>query len=302
MTLKAVNLKKRYARKEVIKGIDFELTGNKCIALLGANGAGKTTILQMLAGLTHPSEGEISVNDQKSIKERRRAIGYLPQYPAFYDWMTGQEFLIYTTRLTGVSKKKAYNRVQSLLETVGLSNASDIRISHYSGGMKQRLGIAQAITHQPKILLLDEPVSALDPIGRREVLTLFQQLKAHTTVLFSTHILHDAEEVSDEIIFVDQGNIVESGSLHSLREKYKKNKIIITFEEECETIAYDLKSKFSDLHIDWEGTRMTIFSEDCHLTQQLFMKEALLQNWRLQKIEMSNTSLEEMFIKVAKTV
>ncbi|KAB2333524.1 ABC transporter ATP-binding protein [Bacillus mesophilum] len=299
ITLRAENLKKKYLKKEVIKGIHFDLPANTCIALLGANGAGKTTILQMLAGIIHPTEGQIIVNGSASIKKRRTAIGYLPQNPAFFDWMTGLEYLIYSTRLTGATKKAAYDRALSLLEIVGLGDAGNNRIAQYSGGMRQRLGIAQAITHQPDILLLDEPVSALDPVGRREVLTLFQQLKKHTTVFYSTHILHDAEEVSDEIIFLDRGQIVEGGSLQSLKKKYKKNKLSIVFEEDMQVVMAQLQSAFPFFKMESEGQMIHIFSEDCYAAQQLLMKEVLARNWRTLKLEISSTSLEEMFLKVA---
>src|SRR5699024_5370688 len=144
---------------------------------------------------------------------------YLPQYPVFYSWMTGLEFLMYSGELAHLSKSEATKRAHALLEKVGIAEAKNRRIGKYSGGMKQRLGIAQAIIHQPKLLMLDEPVSSLDPIGRREILTLMNELKNDMTILFSTHILGDADKISDDILLLHHGQIVESGSMEELRRK-----------------------------------------------------------------------------------
>src|SRR5699024_6824411 len=159
------------------------------VALLGPNGAGKTTTLRMLSGLLKPTTGTIHIANAKKGEDVRHDIGYLPQYPVFHPWMTGKEFLTYVGQLAYLTKKEAAEKADQLLQKVAIYEARNKRIGKYSGGMKQRLGIAQAMIHDPKVLLLDEPVSSLDPIGRREVLTLMEELKQQTTLLFSTHIL-----------------------------------------------------------------------------------------------------------------
>src|SRR5690625_6994561 len=131
-----------------------------------------------------------------------------------HGWMNGKEYLIYCAKLTYIKKNKAIKKAENLLQKVGIADAKNKRISTYSGGMKQRLGIAQAIIHEPKLLMLDEPVSALDPIGRREVLTLMEELKQDMTILFSTHILSDADEISDELLLLHEGKIVERSEEH----------------------------------------------------------------------------------------
>ena len=233
MTLLTVNnLAKTYDGKTAVNNISFEFEYEKCIALIGPNGAGKTTILRTLAGLLKPSEGTIRISDVASNDDVRKYIGYLPQYPVFHPWMTGMEFLVYSGQLAFLSKKEAKNRAEVLLEKVGIADARNMRIGKYSGGMKQRLGIAQAIIHKPKLLILDEPVSSLDPIGRREVLTLMEELKKEMSILFSTHILTDADEVSDALLLLHQGNIVESGSMAMLRQKYQTSTIALEFESD----------------------------------------------------------------------
>src|SRR5699024_3132649 len=160
--------------------------------------------------------------------------------PKFYDWMTGEEFLHYCSKLYGLSNNVTENRANLLFEQVDLSDAKHKKIGTYSGGMKQRLGIAQALIHEPEILFLDEPVSSLDPIGRRDVLTLMEQLKQKMTILFSTHILNDADELSDSVIVLKSGKVVEEGTMEKLQEKYATSKIIMQFSEVNPDIINDL--------------------------------------------------------------
>lgn len=177
MELLAVRaLSKQFAKVSAVKEISFSITAGHCVSLLGPNGAGKTTTLQMLTGLLKPTSGTIAftINTQG---DWRQQIGYLPQYPTFYNWMTGQEFLDYVGKLAHMSTKILKVRSAEMLQLVGLTDAGNRKIGGYSGGMKQRLGIAQALIHSPQLLLLDEPVSALDPLGRREVLDLLNRIK-----------------------------------------------------------------------------------------------------------------------------
>jgi len=189
MTLLTVSdVSKIYDKKPAIKNISFSFESGKCVALIGPNGAGKTTILRILAGLLKPTSGSILFKGLKTNEDIRKVIGYLPQYPHFPGWMTGKEFLVFSGELAYLSKDDATQRAETLMEKMGISDAKNKSIKTYSGGMKQRLGIAQAIIHKPRLLMLDEPVSSLDPIGRREVLTLMEELKENMTILFSTHI------------------------------------------------------------------------------------------------------------------
>ncbi|MFJ7725709.1 ATP-binding cassette domain-containing protein [Neobacillus sp. NPDC097160] len=292
------DLKKNFQRTEVIKGLDFTLEKGRCIALLGPNGAGKTTTLRMLSGLMNPTSGSIIFTDAKKGEDIRELIGYLPQFPVFYEWMSGLEFLSYVGRLAGLSGKKAKERSLELLHLVGILEAKNRKVGKYSGGMKQRLGIAQALIHRPQLIMLDEPVSALDPIGRREVLDLLEGLKKETTILFSTHILSDAEEVCDEILFLHKGDIVESGTMTELRERHQQAKIDLYFSGKADAYIPFFSSHELTNSLMKDGNRVSIYVEDIALARQSFLKWISEQNLPLEKFEISSMTLEDVFMKV----
>jgi ABC-2 type transport system ATP-binding protein len=291
-------LKKSFQDNEVIKGLDFKLEKGKCISLLGPNGAGKTTTLRMLSGLMKPTEGSISFSEAKKDGDIRHLIGYLPQFPVFYDWMSGFEFLQYVAKLAGLTSKEAKERSLELLELVGISDAKNRRVEKYSGGMKQRLGIAQAIIHRPQLVMLDEPVSALDPFGRREVLELLEGLKKETTILFSTHILNDAEEVCDEVLFLHNGEIVESGTMDELRERHQQAKIELIFSRKTEEMESTFRNHRLTKSILIEGNRISVFVTNLESARKEFLKLISEKDWQLDKFEMSSMTLEDVFMKV----
>lgn len=299
--VRAENLQKSFNDHLVIKGVTFALEERKCTALLGPNGAGKTTIMRMLSGLLKPSSGKIVFRDAPKVGDIRKLIGYLPQHPVFYEWMTGREFLEYAGKLAGLTKHEAGERTEELLELTGLREAAKKRISKYSGGMRQRLGIAQALIHRPPLLLLDEPVSALDPIGRREILELLKELKKKSSVLFSTHILNDAEEVSDEILFLHEGKIVEAGTMEMLRQKYRQAKIDIVLADRMDFFVSAVAGKECIESQFVNGNEATFFVTDVEEAKQVFLQEIVSHRLPLVKFEISKTSLEDVFMKVVRS-
>lgn len=304
MALVQVNhLVKSYKDKKAVKGISFAVEEGRCVALLGPNGAGKTTTLNMLSGLLAPTSGDIRFEGVKPGDDLRAHIGYLPQYTSFHGWMSGMEFLMYVGRLAKFSKAEAASRADELLTLVGLEEAKRRRISGYSGGMKQRLGLAQAMIHRPRLLMLDEPVSALDPIGRREVLELLQQLKQRTTVLFSTHVLHDAEEVSDDVLIIRSGEIVVSGALADVRREHQQPVIELELEqvEGMERHIRLWESWGAEVQVVGHTAKLiTPGPQELDRVRSLLIRQAADEQFPVTRLAVARTTLEDLFMKAVR--
>ncbi len=209
-------LTKRYGDVLALDRLDLDVPTGTVFGLLGPNGAGKTTTIRLLTGLARPTAGRARVagveigGDDLAARQR---IGYLDQDPRFYGWMRGRELLELVGRLHGLAGAELRQRVDETLELVGLAEAGRRRIGGYSGGMRQRLGLGQAIVHRPPLLILDEPVSSLDPEGRRDLLALIAGLRGASTVVFSTHVLSDVERICDRIAILDHGRLATEGPL-----------------------------------------------------------------------------------------
>ena len=205
-------LTKHYPGVTALDNLSLEVPAGSIYGFLGPNGAGKTTALKILAGLTRPTRGAASVAGipVEAGPGYRQAVGYLAQEPRFYGWMTGRETLAYIGSLYPAIARPDAARIREVLELVGIAEVADRPTRTYSGGMRQRLGIAQALVARPAVLLLDEPVSALDPIGRREILELMGRIRGEVTVFYSTHILDDVERVSDHVAILDRGRLVRA--------------------------------------------------------------------------------------------
>lgn len=298
--LTVTGLLKAYKDMTAVRGVDFSLSEGKCIALIGPNGAGKTTILRILAGLLKQTDGDVTFSGKEANADIREFIGYLPQYPVFPSWMTAREFLLFSGEIASLPKEEAARRAEDLAEQVGITDALDKRISDFSGGMKQRLGIAQAIIHSPELLLLDEPVSSLDPIGRRDVLTLLERLKKEMTILFSTHILNDAEEVCDELLLLHQGEIMEAGPMEALRQKYQTSVIELEFQENPEQYLKKLKSLPGIMDCKLERQIIKIPAADIAEARKSIFQTATEENWPIIGFNLNRASLEDLFMKAVK--
>jgi ABC-2 type transport system ATP-binding protein len=217
--VEALGITKRYGPILALDRLDLTIPRGSIFGLLGPNGAGKTTTIRILAGLARPTAGSATVAGLKvdlDQPELRRRLGYLDQDPRFYGWMKGRELLELVGRLHGFDGPELRSRVAGMLEQTGLTAASERRVGGYSGGMRQRLGIAQALLHGPELLFLDEPVSSLDPEGRRDLLELIVGLRGRATVVFSTHVLSDVERICDRVAILDRGRRVTEGPLEDL--------------------------------------------------------------------------------------
>ncbi|NJD62984.1 MAG: ABC transporter ATP-binding protein [Deltaproteobacteria bacterium] len=203
----------------VLSDLSCEVHENEIVGFLGPNGAGKTTTIKILNRLAFPDAGEVSLfgEDLRDSADFRRRIGFMPEQPYFYEYLTGGEFLRLCGQLCGMSREETRSRSMDLLSRVGLSGTRDTAIRKYSKGMMQRLGLAQALLHDPEFVILDEPMSGLDPMGRMEVRTLIRELKAGgKTVFFSTHIISDVEALCDRVIMLHRGRKVAEGRVEEL--------------------------------------------------------------------------------------
>ena len=288
------HLSKKFKEQTAVNPISFSIGKGRCIALLGPNGAGKTTTLQMLAGLLTPTSGSIEFpgNGQK---DNRARIGFLPQHPSFFNWMTATEFLQFVGELSHVPKKQLGVRIEETLAFVRLEDVKNKRIGGFSGGMKQRLGLAQALLHEPELLILDEPVSALDPGGRRDVLQLIGELKSKMTILFSTHILHDAEQVCEEILMLKDGNLKWSGTLDVLKKEFDSLTIKLQTKEPLKGALeqLDFIEEIEYLNAHTVKIRMENLAHSNELVEALMRKQRTLIHYELMQ-----DSLEDAYMKV----
>lgn len=234
--LEICHVSKAFGSRQIVKDISLNIPEHCIYGFIGQNGAGKTTTMKMILGLLKVDEGEIRVCGKKVTfgqNETNQYIGYLPDVPEFYDFMTPMEYLMFCGKITGMKKEDAKVRASELLKLVGLEYANK-RIKGFSRGMKQRLGVAQALFHKPKLLICDEPTSALDPLGRKELLDILVKAREETTVLFSTHILSDVERICDKIAFLHKGEIVLQGELEEIRSRYRERDIEVEFQNEVD--------------------------------------------------------------------
>lgn len=218
--IQITGLCKAYGGIKVLDGINLQVPKNSIYGFLGPNGAGKSTTIKLILGLMRPTSGTVTVfgdDVQVQTGSIRRRIGYLAQEPRYYDYMTARQILRYTAKFFYQGPQDLIEeRVEEMLEMVGLADKADRAIKGFSGGERQRLGIAQAQVNYPDLLILDEPAAALDPGGRRDVLMVMEKLRKHTTIFYSTHILEDVQRVSDKVAILDKGRLVAEAPIDTL--------------------------------------------------------------------------------------
>ena len=233
--IKFKGVKKRFGKKEVLDSIDLDIPENKITCIVGASGEGKTTILKLLIGFYKPTKGEVTYLRKNVFKEFRRIerdFGFASGDGSFYKKLTVRENLSYFGRLHHLKKKEIEKRIKGLVDFVGLSDALDTLAENLSIGMKKRLEIACSIIHAPKILIMDEPTSNLDPLLRKNILDLVKGIRDRgTTIIMTTQILNEVEEICDELAILVDKNIVEEGKVSKIKDKYGKENLNDLFEE-----------------------------------------------------------------------
>ena len=300
--LKIENLHKSFGKNTIINGLSMSIPENTIFGFLGKNGAGKTTTMKMILGFLKKDEGSIKVfGEEVSFGQSKtnKFIGYLPDVPEFYGYMTAKEYLNLCGAITGLSKNEIKNKSEELLELVGLRDVNK-KISGYSRGMKQRLGIAQALLNSPKLLICDEPTSALDPLGRKEILDIILKIKDITTVIFSTHILSDVEAICDHVVVLDKGKNVLEGSIDQLKNIKRKNTIKIRFKSDKELKAFKSLDKFSNLLTNEKGDTLYLIDEENQLKDIDILYELYKLNIFPVEIKIEEPTLENIFLEVTK--
>ena len=303
--IKTENLTKRFGEIVAVDKLDLAIDERAVFGFLGPNGAGKTTTVKMLTGLSAPTEGKAYICGQEVTQgsvEVRKNFGFLPDVPAFYDWMTGEEYLHFAGELYGMTYPAITKRSAELLDLVEIKKSAKRKVGGYSRGMKQRLGIAQAMLNHPKVLFLDEPTSALDPIGRRDVLDLIGKLKEEATVFMSTHILSDVERVCDCVAIIDKGRLLVTSTVEELRHKYSRSTFDIEFAEDGKAFVDSIQSKpwfvKSEKAIVNGAPTLKITARDVGAAQKELPHLIAASNLTLLRYELAQPSLEDIFVEV----
>ena len=291
--LRVEGLYKSFGEKQVLKGLEFSVPEHSVFGFVGRNGAGKSTTMKIALGILKADQGEVYVMGDKvryGHASTNRCVGYLPDVPEFYDFMTAREYLSFCGDLSGMDKKEAKERSEQLRELVGLAKEKK-RVKGFSRGMKQRLGLAQALLHSPKLLICDEPTSALDPLGRRELLEILEKAKDETTVLFSTHILSDVESICDRVAVLEKGRVVLSGTIDEIKNAHGRGNVTLALssEEECKKLA----DRFDFLV---RGEHRTVCAASPDRLPEL-LKFVAEEGLELMRLERGEATLEDLFME-----
>ncbi|MBQ3490163.1 MAG: ABC transporter ATP-binding protein [Clostridia bacterium] len=295
--LRIGDLHKRFGEKEVLRGLHLSVPEHSIYGFIGKNGAGKTTAMKTVLGLLQADAGEITVNGEHVVYGQtatNRYIGYLPDVPEFYPFMTAREYLRFCGEICGMKKAENESRCKELLDLVGLGEETH-RIKGFSRGMKQRLGIAQALLHRPKLLICDEPTSALDPVGRKEILDILLAVRKQTTVLFSTHILSDVERICTDVAFLNNGAAKIQGKLSEMKMRYRREEYRL--ETERETDITILRKAFPQMKS--VGQNQVVFSANDYAAEVVlrFLADRKIS---LLKWEREEPTLESLFMEVTR--
>jgi ABC-2 type transport system ATP-binding protein len=287
------------ARKvRAVEDLSFEVRRGEIFGLLGPNGAGKTTTLKMLMGFVQPSAGNAWVGTAKAgTLEARRNLGYLPENPALYEFLRGDEYLVFAGRLAGLSRADAHAQAKDLLEKVGLAGRADRPVRRFSKGMVQRLGLAQSLLGNPQTVVLDEPMSGLDPIGRKDVRDLILKLREEgRTVLFSTHILSDVEAICDRVGIIVDGKLTDCGALADLVEPGARSVELIV-----EKLSKDLEERFRGAGVRMlQRDRSMVLTFEDEAAAQDALRAALGAGATVVSLTPHRRSLEELFVARAR--
>ncbi len=307
IVLSVQNLTKTFAlgffrkRVEAVKSVSFDVKRGEVFGLVGPNGAGKTTTIKMLLGLIKPSAGNAWILGHPTTSlESRKRVGYLPEISYYYDYLTPEEILDFYGRLYGLDAQTRKRRVEELLVLVGLEKAKGKALRKFSKGMMQRVGLAQAMLSDPEIVILDEPQSGLDPIGRKDVADLIVSLKARgKTVFFSSHILPDVERICDRVAVMVHGTVVDVGPLGQLLNPKRLQTEIEIVGPLPDALLQEFQNIFNGLRVVPHDNNTTLILPGDQDSQTI-LKRCINENIRVERILPRHESLEDVFVREAK--
>jgi ABC-2 type transport system ATP-binding protein len=284
-------LVKRYGEITALDRVDLHVSSGSVYGLVGPNGAGKTTLLGILAGLKRASGGSTVIG--------AGSVGLLPDTPQFDRWLTGREVVDLSRMLTDPETPRS--RVDDVLETAGLTQDAGRQVRGYSRGMLQRLGLASVVVNEPDVLLLDEPAAALDPAGRREVLNLIAEMRGRSTVIMSSHILDDVQEVCDEIGILRRGEIVYQGSVDGLLRRYVGNSFLVEVRSDADRVAdlLDQEPWVNTVDVGENGI-LTISVSDVEIAEIRLVAVLAATGVAVASMTRHTTSLEDVFLEVTR--
>lgn len=302
--LEIKQLHKSFGSHNILNGLDMDVPEHSIFGFVGQNGAGKTTTMKIILGLLKATSGSVTVCGEAVAygeTKTNRHIGYLPDVPEFYGYMKPMEYLKLCGEITGLSKVEIQSKSEELLALVGLANEKR-RISGFSRGMKQRLGIAQALLNEPKLLICDEPTSALDPIGRKEILDILLAIKGKTTVLFSTHVLSDVERICDHVAVLHNGKLALSGTLAEMKERHRHNGFTIEFStiKDADSFTNSEELQQPSLNLSLEGNTLTITIADTKVNGYFLIDLLAKKQIIPTKFEVMEPTLESLFTEVVR--
>lgn len=299
-------LSKSFGKVPALQSLDLTVKKNTIVGFLGPNGAGKTTTIKLLLGLIRPSSGRAAVFGQDigvdSVSIRSRT-GYLPQEPRYFEYMTAREVVEFTARFFFKGPRRMIaERAAECLDLVGLHEKADRPIKGFSGGERQRLGIAQAQVNYPDLLILDEPAAALDPIGRRDVLEIMEKLRKHTTIFYSTHILDDVQRVSDSVVILNRGRLVATGPIEELLAGSEGSAYLIKLKGDVDSASRSIRalpwvSGLSESHRN-EETHWQVTVSDEHAAEVELLRELVTQPVVVTEFRRKQIDLEDVFMQV----
>jgi ABC-2 type transport system ATP-binding protein len=293
------NLMKRYGDAMAVKGISFSAAPGQVTGFLGPNGAGKTTTLRMLTGYLPPTDGSAKVAGfdvfEQSMEVRKR-VGYLPENVPLYRDMRAREYLMYMGEIRGLAKRR--EKADSALARVGLSDRAESKIRTLSKGMRQRVGLAQALLHDPEVLILDEPTIGLDPLQVLELRSLVRELGRDHTLLFSTHILSEAEQVCDQLVIINQGKIIATGSPTQLRSELERgSRVLVRLTGAPENVIEALQTVPGVALVEDSGDGFILTPVEGHDPRPEIAQAVAARGWRLMELRPLAVNLEEIFIE-----